>query len=187
MKKTILKGLITVLALGGATFAYAETASSTPPRPLQKLKDARMEAKNEFKDVRQDAKMEIKDIRGKLASTTKEMKDEIKDKVKDNIKNRIENRYEKMLVRFQATIDRENAIMVKINSRIAKIKTEGGNTSDAEKSVSDAKILLDKAVVDLAALKTLSDTQATMENASTTLKDLRNGRDAMRKAGAVVE
>ena len=149
MKKIILKILVTALTLGGGV-AFAETEGvvctadaklcpdgsyvgrvgpkcefkqcpnsikPVPPKPLQQLKDTRNEIKAEIKTVRSDAKTEIEDLRERMASSTRQ----IRDQVKENIKNRVGHRFDRMLARFLATIEREEAIIVKIVSRLEKI------------------------------------------------------------------
>ncbi len=112
---------------------------------------------------------------------------ETREKIVENVRRIIENRYEKMLDRYEAIIDRENAITNRITSRIEKIKALGGNTAEAEKLVTEAKMHLDMATSSLAVLKTLADKQNELENSSTTVKTLRDGLVEMRKAGAEVE
>ncbi len=112
---------------------------------------------------------------------------EVRDNVKDNIQRRTENRYEKMLARYKATIERENTILLKINSRIAKIKANGGNTTEAEKLTASAKVHMDAAAIGLVTLTQQANAQANLENASTTVAKLREGIDAMKKTGAEIE
>ncbi|MFZ2621140.1 MAG: hypothetical protein WAX85_01440 [Minisyncoccia bacterium] len=182
MKKILSNTMMALLVFGGS-IAFAETGGSgtlPPPRPLQQIKDARIEAKGEIRDIKEKLASTTKDLRG-------EIKDNIKGKIEDRMEKRIDNRYNRMLTRFQATIDREITIMGKINTRIEKIKANGGNTTEAENYVATAKTMLDKAKADLEILKGLSITQATQENSSTTIKALRDGLMAMRKAGGDVE
>jgi F0F1-type ATP synthase membrane subunit b/b' len=113
--------------------------------------------------------------------------EEARGQMKDNIKQRTENRYEKMLARFKLVIDRETSIMNKINSRIAKIKANGGNTTEAEKLTADAKIELDAATAGLATLTAEANAQANLESASTTVIKLREGLNTMKKTGAEIE
>ena len=46
------------------------------PRPLQQLKDTRNEIKAEIKTVRSDAKTEIEDLRERMASSTRQIRDQ---------------------------------------------------------------------------------------------------------------
>ncbi len=189
MKKTILYSLLALLLSSGIASAHVTSdpehastsdhvevsASTTAPGPLEKLRAAKAEVKDEIKGIKES-----------LASTTLRSRIEIKNNTKARAEERIENRYEKMIVRLQATIDRETSIMAKINARAAKIKANGGNTTEAEKFTLEAKVHLDEASVALANLKTLASVQAAAENSSTTAKTLRDGLTAMRKAGGIV-
>lgn len=207
MKKNILKTLITLLAIGGATLALAETdiqnstsgntetggtvnTSNTntklkplPPRPLQQLRDIKKDARAEIKDIRQDARMEVKDLKERMASSTAELKD----RMKENIQNRIQHRFDKMLARFQATIEREEKIMAKIVSRIEKIKANGGDVGDSQKNIDEAKGHIAEAKTALESLKTTSNIEISQEIASSTREALKNSLDAMKKAGRDVE
>ena len=56
----------------------------------------------------------------------KEVREEVKNKIQDRVSSttaqRIENRFEKIAIKYLRTIEREEAIMAKIVSRIEKIK-----------------------------------------------------------------
>ncbi len=166
MKKIILNSLITALAFGGAVAASAETNSSST-------------IKDQIRSVRQDARSEIKNI----ASSTQAQVNALR----DLIRNKVEKRYGKMFDRFQATIDREIAIMAKINSRIEKIKANGGTTTEAEKLVASAKINIDEAQKDLDALKVLANSDkeiassTTDKLSTTTLASLRKSTQEIEK------
>ncbi|MBA3733341.1 hypothetical protein H0W91_03125 [Patescibacteria group bacterium] len=186
MKKTILNTLITFLAFGGASLAYAETtvgadvnftSSSTRPLPFptRKVFEARkaMQASTTeaIKAMRERAKADIKDIRDSNASSS-EKRAEIKDRKIEERKEigerRMENRFDKMTARFTATIEREESIMAKINSRIEKIKAAGGNTTEAEKLVLEAKVHFDAAKATFSSLAVASQTTVSLENTSST-------------------
>jgi hypothetical protein len=72
--------------------------------------------------------------------------------------------------RIQATIDRVENIMTRIVSRIEKIKDNGGNTTEADKLVDQAKISLDKAKASFVLLKAAEPTSSTAT--STPVKDM---------------
>lgn len=176
MTKILLNSFLIALALGTGSVASAETAvttsvnattSTAKPRILQNIKETRQDAREDIKDIRQnlasttrEAKSDIKDIRQNTASSTREMRGEIK----ENAQARIENRYEKMIDRFQKTIERETIIMTKINARIVKIKELGGNTTEAETLTANAKVELDEAGAGLITLKSLVEVAITQEN-----------------------
>ncbi len=191
MKKIILNILVATMVLGPVAVAYAETeggvgegkreASTT--KPLPGLIQARMDAQEQIKNLKQETKDEVENLRDKVASTTAE----IRDRLKEEVKNRAENRFTKMLSRYQATIDREEAIMTRINSRIAKITSNGGNTTEAEGLVLKAKSELDLASTSLASLKTLVGTETALEISSTTAKTTRTALENMKKAGAEID
>ena len=172
MKKLILNSFLATIVFGGVLVAHAETSvnasvnvTASTTRPIDKIKE-----------VRQEAKQDIMDIKA-----------EVKDNVNARVTARIENRYERMLLRFQATIDREMKIMGKINTRIAKIKAAGGNTTEAEKLTAEASVHLDEAESVLAKLRAETEVQSAQGNSSTTIASLRAGLLAMRKTGLELE
>lgn len=187
------------------TTSAAANMNTTVPRP--KPIKATLEAR---KEIEMEKKEKVQDLRGKIASTTAERKEmrkdmtssttdkmemrqkiasttrEIRGDRKEIIKTRVEAKFGKMFLRYQATIDRETAIMAKINTRIIKIKAAGGATTDAEKFTAEAKVHLDEAQVALDALKTtaLNDSQI----ASSTTKSLaKETLEAMKKSGQELE
>lgn len=140
------------------------SAQSGQPRPIK----AAIETRNEVRD----------ELKSRLASTSQE--------IRDLIKNRIAKKFGKMFERFQATIDRETAIMNKINSRVEKIKANGGTTTEAEKLIVDAKIHLSEAQTALNLLK--STATSTAQTATTTSETItKNVLANMKKIGQEIE
>ena len=152
MKKITLPILVMIVFLGLGSLAYAEEGTSAntstdvsgsvnrntntgKPGILNAIKagiKSKFETRQEIKDTRQENRQEIKDMKEKMASTTGLMRQDI-------MKKRVANHFEIMHIRIKATIEREEAILARIVSRIEKIKVAGGNTTEAEKAVSDAK------------------------------------------------
>ncbi len=183
MKKIILNIFITTLAFSG-TAAYANTEAevnvevspevwantranvkTAPVKPLLKSQEEMMRLK-----ASSTLQMEMKN---KKASSTKE---------KSEMRKMTYNRFENMIIRFGATIEREESILARIVSRIEKVKTAGGNATKAEKFISDAKMHLDEAKTTLAMLKANAEitaeleTNANLKMASTTRDSLANLR-----------
>ncbi len=102
--------------------------------------------------------------------------------IKDILLNRRDHRWSKMVDRIEKAITWEDSLVARINSRIAKVKTAGGNTTDAEKFVSDATVQLDAAKTGLENLKALAADAITKEDAGDKTADLKNDLIAMRKA-----
>lgn len=136
MKKILLNSFIIALFFGTSATAEAQTATSSRVNASTSTERARAIQNS-----------------GESAEETR-----------NNLQARIENRYDKMIERFQRAINRETQIMVKINSRISKIKALGGNTSEAEGLTVNAKIELDKATTTLATLESLVETAMLQEN-----------------------
>ena len=138
----------------------APTPGTVRPKPL-------MEAR---KDIR-----EMKEAR---ASTTKAIRGEAKDRMASStegrllkVKEQMKERYKKMIERIQATIIRQETILSKINSRIQKIKTNGGNTTEAEKYTAEAKVKIDLAKISLETLK--STINGGINNVSSTTESIK--------------
>jgi len=160
MKKTILQFLIAFLTFG-STLVYAETNTT-----------------DEATITKTPIKNEIRDLKQKIASTTAEMKSEIKDAravnasttmaLREALKAQILHRFTPMTERIEATIVREESIMSKITSRIAKIHAAGGNTEMADKFVADAGADLKAARAKIELIKNIILTQATQGTDVTT-------------------
>lgn len=199
MKRTTSYVLITALMLltgvpahtvGAETTVNVSTEVTTEtgvrkpdPKPLppktvmearKEIKDARAEVRGEVKAIRKEVKAEIKgkreeqkeevkDLRDKMASTTKAVRGEA-------IQNRVGDMLQKMNVRFEATITREESIMAKLNVRIEKIKAEGKiSTVVAEKLAAEAKTHFDEAREALTALQTISTSASASAAATSTI------------------
>ncbi len=194
MKKIILNSLVAIFTLSPFSVAFAhDMASGTAPMNTMEHKDGSNQIqtlkqkiasttaeKRELKDKLASTTEVKKELRGKIASTTMERRDERK----ELIKKRIENRFGKMFLRLQATIDREKAIMTKINDRIAKIKQNGGNTTEAEKYVVEAKTSLDKAQLALDSLKATAQNDSKIASTTEVSKET---LESMKKSAQEIE
>lgn len=171
------------------------------PKPIKALVEERKEVRQNLasttKAIRTEAKEKVQDIKEKIASTTQARKDRIED-IKDKrasstearkenaqerfarIKEQLAKNFGNMVERIQATIERQEKIMAKINTRIEKIKSEGGSTTEAESHVANAKTNIDKSKVALEALKT-SSSNAANNLSSTTVAVKKETMDKMRE------
>ena len=158
MKKIVLGVVIVSLFLGNAVTTLAvdganATASTTRGEKLQqKIKEVKQEVRDEARE--------------RIASTTARI---------------IDNRYDKMTKRYEDTVAREKAITAKIISRIDKIKTNGGNTTEAEKFVNDAKTKLASAKSAYESMKTLVINTSNASTTKETLTSLKSSTQTINK------
>lgn len=142
-------------------------STSTSSKPF-KIED-RNKIKEEKKEIREEARQDRKEDRD-------ERKEERKDKRSELIKSRLNFRFGKMLDRFEATIVRLEKLLDRTNSRIAKVKAAGGNTTVSEKFAAETKTHLTEARESLNTLSLLASSTVAAEidmgniNASTTSK-----------------
>lgn len=144
MKKRTLE-ILTVGMLFLPIFTFAENNVNRNPKPLMP---------------------QVKEIKQKISSTSPIMM-ERRDERRENLLRIAKNIFEKLIDRFEATIDREIMISSKIKSRIEKVKSLGGNTVDAEKYVDEANIHINEAKTALLNLKNASTSADTLVNANT--------------------
>lgn len=106
---------------------------------------------------------QIKDAKERIASTTKNLRGELKDERKD-IRLDMERRRQNLKliqmarvvwIRINATIVRLGKIVSKLDTRIAKVKTAGGDTTIAETNSALAKTALTTAKSDVDAIKAI--------------------------------
>lgn len=168
MTKIILNTLLVTLIFGSGV-AYAENATNTAtssntqrPKPaiFNKVKDFVQEKR----DIKLDAKVKVETKKEERKENREERRDDRKESIRDIWKRNLS----KMLDRFQATIDRENKILAKIVARIEKVKTAGGNTTESEKFVAEAKIHFGEAQTSLNSLKTLINVELGTTTATST-------------------
>lgn len=164
-----------LLALSGSSAVFAEeTENNTRPSvsPLQKLRES--------VNLRKEAVDDKKEVKRNASSSTEVKKNEA-------AVNKINKNLEKMLERYRATIDREDAITLKINTRIGKIKALGGQTAEAEKLVAESVVHLDEAKV---AFNTLSASVSALileETATSTRTLAKDALTSMKKSGSEIE
>jgi chromosome segregation ATPase len=179
MKRITLHTLVASLILSMGVVAYAETGETAKPQntraippQVQALRKEVETKRNEIKEVRSAATSTIKEKRDEIKDMREDMREErastTRERVGENVQRKAENIFTKMNTKFEATIEREESIMAKLSTRIDKIKTAGGNTTEAEKLIADAKTHFDAARTSLATLKT--DTEAVTAQTATDLK-----------------
>lgn len=150
-----------------STTMKTERGLPNKPKPLLNIQA-------ELEKRRASSTEKMRELKEK-ASSTRDKMDQIARKV-------LRNRFENMLIRFEATIEREESIMSRIVSRIEKVKTDGGNTTKSEEFITEAKKHLAEAKVTLETLKADAKIAAELEAdptlrlASTTRSSLINLR-----------
>ncbi len=124
-----------------------------------------MEKRTEIKDLRGDLKTEVKQIK---ASTTEGIKEKREEFRANEARMRVRNVTRVM----NATIERLNGIIARMESRITKLKAAGAVTVDAEASISAAKsdLLTVKTNVDAINSLDLSGSTTTSQTNFETIK-----------------
>jgi hypothetical protein len=145
-------------------------ASSTPPRSGEiekRLQEIRLNAKEKIQEI----KLNAKDEKGK-----------IKDERRQEAEKQIAGHISKMTERFNAAVKRLDVLIMRLESRIAKVKAAGKDTSVADPLIADAKANITQAELDIAKIPGLVTTSL---QASTTLvgkfNDLKNLSDTINK------
>ncbi len=142
---------------------------------LEELERQKNEKLNNLNNT-ETKRAQVQELNKKLETSSQQKKEDLierKSQMGTSSENRIANAREqlnrlfvKMLDRIQATIQRQEKIIERIESRMDKIKEDGGNTTEAERYVSDAKSNIQKARNSLTSLR--NTTALGMQNISTT-------------------
>ncbi len=90
-----------------------------------------------------------------------------KDEAENRIKGRFSDFFGKVIERFNATADRLDKIVLRIESRLIKLESEGANETRARSLLADAKVKLNTAKLSIA---NISVTASSTVSANTTLK-----------------
>ncbi len=169
MKNTTFKILVgtTLLAVPLFVGAHDTGIPHEESTSTKAIMPERPEAiKNKIEDRMEVRKDKIEDLRAKASSTREKIEDRV-DNRRDTLREIAKNRFEKMVKRFEMTIQREKNIMNRIMSRVEKVKSEGGQTSEAEKYLSEAKLNFDEATTALNLLKNATSSPDVLVDAST--------------------
>ena len=118
-------------------------ASSTPPRPG--------EIEKRLQEIRQNAKEKIQEIKLNL----KDEKGKIKDERRQETERQIAKHVANMTERFTAAVKRLDVLAMRLDSRVAKVKASGKDTSVAESLIADAKANIAQAKLDIAKIPDL--------------------------------
>lgn len=110
----------------------------------------------------QNLKQEIKDTRAEKIASSSEAHMEKRDERRETLMKIAGIKLQNMIDRFEATIARELTITSKIISRIEKVKANGGNTTEAEKYVTEAQKHFDQAKTSLLTLKNATSSAANL-------------------------
>lgn len=102
-------------------------------------------------------------------------------KLREDIEKRIEKHAEWMIQRFNAAVERLEKLSVRIESRIAKLKAEGKNVTEAEKLVASAKIEIGQAIDGIAKIEVAFETALSAENLRGAFNEVRILADAVRE------
>ncbi len=154
IKYVAVAGLLTITFSG---IAFAENGSSVNASTTRKS------IKGVIENIKSGLKTQVQTDRLEKASTSPKDRGELKgdtEKMRQDIKTAQANikavQMAKVVwIRINATIVRLEKLLSKLDSRIAKIKTAGGNTAVAETNSADAKVALTKAQTDVDTVKTI--------------------------------
>ncbi len=206
MKKIITNSLITLLVLGGASVAFAETygamastsaeasvsTTKETPKPVpsllerlrmglgiqKEIKEVKMEAKQNIQEVRVQAREDIKDIRGNKASSTSERKGEIKD-IRMQAKENVRDIREKMASSTKEMRGEE------MKERVANIFDK--TTSRLEATIVREESIMAKIVARIGIIKTAGGKTAVAEGLVAEAKtDFTNARVALDNLKALI-
>lgn len=163
---------LTQIEYAGPETNTATEVKTKPGTVRQDIRDIRTETKNniqqkriEVKDKIKDARTEIKDIRTENKEMIKEKREDVKENIKQkieerkskiatNIKTKIENHAKNIIERIYATIDRVEKIVIRVESRIQKIKDVGSSdVTEAQKFITEAKTKIALAKTDAQGLE----------------------------------
>ncbi len=129
----------------------------------------------------------VEDLRAKASSTRERIEDRVGN-LRENLRQIAQNRFEKMIRRFEMTIQREENIMNRIISRIEKIKSNGGQTGDAEKYILEAKTHFTNAEKSLTTLKNATSSPDILVDANTaTSTKVKNALEKLKNIAKEIE
>lgn len=174
---------IAILALFVSTLVYAETGvnvSATAQATTTRLQERR--------ELNADIKANIQAEREDIKNTRTEARVEIRNDQREIIRQRLSRQYNVVAIRYQATIERLQTIVARLDSRILKIKNAGGNTTASETFSAQAKTDITKAHTDLSSFMALASTTASVQaDASTTPETLKTKLTALKTASLLVQ
>ena len=101
-------------------------------------------------------------------------------KLREDIEKRIQNHAEWMIKRFNAAVERLEKLTARIETRIAKLKSEGKNTAEAEKFVVEAKIQIGEAVAGIAKIEVACETALSADSLKGSFEEVRSLADSIR-------
>lgn len=125
--------VITVFAL------HASAEATGTPKTLR----------GELQDKRQEAKTEIQQKKAEIKTSIDQEKEKIRTERIQFVTQQVGHLVDQMVKRFNTAVDRLTKIADRIDSRIAKIKATGKDTSSAEKLVADARAKIEQAKGDI--------------------------------------
>ncbi len=174
MKQRLLP--LVVLSLAFALPVFAEINEQTKVE----IEKAREQAKTEIENVREQAKTQAENVREQAKTEMERVREQAKtnleyarEKLKDSrgeIKKEIATkRVSQTLKVYTASADRLDKIVVRIESRIAKIKAAGGDTTAIQTSLDLGKTKLAEARANIAAFAAIDVSSATSTSTAQTL------------------
>lgn len=113
------------------------------------IRGDRKEVREEMREDRKDARASSSEVRKEVRASTTAAR---KDARRENVEKNISSHASRMTERLNAAVDRFEKIIVRLDSRIAKLKAEGKVTTDAEKFEAEAKVSIASAKSSIATI-----------------------------------
>ena len=169
MKKISLLSFVIIFTFIVSGIASAETSSSA--------KSKIDGVKQKIEEIKQKAEIEREQTKQKIASSTeklKEKKEELKNEIEIKIGKKLDDQKIKIANEFEKTIRNLKDLVLRIESRIAKIDAEKIDTSVSKTLLANAKTNLSLAETELTNLENLLAQNIPVVSTSTSEKAQRN-------------
>jgi chromosome segregation ATPase len=170
-----------VFAFAITTFAFHASAEYYKPGTNPNATTSPKTLRGEIKDKRQEVRAEVEQKKGEIKTNLEQEREKIKSERIQFVNKQVGNLVEQMTKRFNAAVERLTKIADRIDSRIAKIKATGKDTSGAEASVADARAKINQAKTDIAKIPDLVNEGIATTTPKERFSGLRTLADTIRK------
>lgn len=111
------------------------------------IEERREEMRKRIEENKSAATLRKTNTKANIASRAADMQQ----KLEERVKARLQTLFDRMMSRMKAAVERMDSILVRMESRVEKLKADGKNTEDIEDMISSANIALDEVTVDIEA------------------------------------
>lgn len=169
MKKNIFNIVLLAVIVCFPFVSFAQNTLEEQNREREQIREEANEQKEEALQKRETIREELQAKKEAVMNSVEERKQNAIERVQERLDQFVAN----VIKRFEAAVERLNTLSERIESRIAKLKSENIDVAESEKLLTEAKSKIETAKTNISKIVITVDGEITIESLKTAFGETR--------------